>query len=179
MSAIVINNRTEVVDKLADILQQFDLEHTDYQEDVYLYLDEDGNGTLTVYENPGGNSWLNDKHYTIYRKPSCCSGKINPEEYWTTIKDFADVLGMTEESLIQEAAEYFEEDDLDYIGFSEVVQYLIETNYEHIEQCYKDYVILENRSGYLENADYILECFEDEMEEVKRIREYNERENER
>lgn len=39
-----------------------------YCTDVYAYYDEDTKEvTLDTFVNPGGNSWLNDNHYMIYR----------------------------------------------------------------------------------------------------------------
>lgn len=55
--SIVIKNRNEIVEKLAEMLYQFEVEHTGYQEDVYLYIDKDGNATLDTFVNVGGNSW--------------------------------------------------------------------------------------------------------------------------
>lgn len=159
--SIVIKNRNAIIEQLADILYQFDAEHTGYQEDVYLYIDKDGNATLDTFVNVGGNSWRNDDHYTIYRKPEWCNGKINAEEIFSSIDDFAIVLGTTSEELIKEAAEYFGEDDIDYIGFPEVSQYIVETNYEEIEQAYVD-SLSDYKCEYAIQAEQIIEQFEDE-----------------
>lgn len=114
MSKIVIKNRAEIVEKLAEILHQFDVKHTNYQEDVYMYVDDNGNAKLDTFVNVGGNSWLDDNHYTLYRKHEWCSGKINPEEMFSTIEDFADYLELTKDELIKAAADYFEEEMENY-----------------------------------------------------------------
>lgn len=163
MSKIVIKNRAEIVEKLAEILHQFDVKHTNYQEDVYMYVDDNGNAKLDTFVNVGGNSWLDDNHYTLYRKHEWCFGKINPEEMFSTIEDFADYLELTKDELIKAAADYFEEDDLDYIGYTEVCRYLVETSGNELEQAWKD--MCDDLTGvYMENAEQILEQFEEEME---------------
>lgn len=160
--SIVIKNRNAIIEQLADMLYQFDVEHTGYQEDVYLYLDKNGNATLDVFVNVGGNSWRDDDHYTIYRKPEWCNGKISVNEMFSDIDDFALALGTTSEELIKEAAEYFGEDDIDYIGFPEVSQYIVETNYEEIEQAYVD-SLSDYKAEYTIQAEQIIEQFEEEM----------------
>lgn len=158
--SIVIKNRNEIVEKLAEMLYQFEVEHTGYQEDVYLYIDKDGNATLDTFVNVGGNSWKNDDHYTIYRKPEWCNGKISVNEMFSDIDDIAKVLDMTSEEMIKEAADYFEE-DVDYIGYSEVCQYIVENDYETLEQAWKN-SLLDCMSEYTAQAEQIIEQFEDE-----------------
>lgn len=160
--SIVIKNRDAIIEQLADMLYQFDMEHTGYQEDVYLYLDKDGNATLDTFVNVGGNSWRNDNHYTIYRKPEWCNGVIDVAEIFSSIDDLALALGTTPEELINKAAEYFGEDDIDYIGFPEVSQYIVENDYETIEQAYKD-SLSDYMCEYIIKAEQIIESFEEEM----------------
>lgn len=158
--SIVIKNRNAIIEQLADMICQFDVEHTGYQEDVYLYIDKDGNATLDTFVNVGGNSWRNDDHYTIYRKPEWYNGKISVSEMFNDIDDIAMALDTTSEELIKEAAEYFEE-DIDYIGYPEVSQYVVETNYEEVEQAYVD-SLSDYKCEYLMQAEQIIEQFEDE-----------------
>ena len=61
-----INNYEDVCSKLVDTLCTLDAEASDFQTDIYLYVDDDGNGTIDTYVNVGGNSWLNDDHITLY-----------------------------------------------------------------------------------------------------------------
>lgn len=76
------------------------------------------------------------------------------------IDDIAMALDTTSEELIKEAAEYFEE-DIDYIGYPEVSQYVVETNYEEVEQAYVD-SLSDYKCEYLMQAEQIIEQFEDE-----------------
>lgn len=63
----IINNREEIVEKLAEMLVSFAKARNLYQTDVYLYYDvATCTASLGTYDNIGGNSWLDDDHYTIY-----------------------------------------------------------------------------------------------------------------
>lgn len=79
---------------------------------------------------------------------------------FSDIDDIAKVLDMISEEMIKEAADYFEE-DVDYIGYSEICQYVTENDYEAIEQAYKEN-LLECMSEYIAQAEQIIEQFEDE-----------------
>lgn len=64
---ININNREEIVEKLAEMLIDFAKARHPYQSDVYLYYDEATcTASLDIFDNIGGNGWLDDDHYTIY-----------------------------------------------------------------------------------------------------------------
>ena len=63
---MIIKNREQIIDELVEMLIQFDLDCNQYDTDVYLYLDDEGNAELDTFVNPGGNGWLDDDHYTIY-----------------------------------------------------------------------------------------------------------------
>ena len=53
-----IKNREEIVDKLVDMLVQFDKDCNSYQTDVYLYYDkENQTAELDTFVNVGGNSY--------------------------------------------------------------------------------------------------------------------------
>lgn len=76
-----INNYNEVVENLAKMLKQFDIDENQYQTDVYMYVDENGNATLDTFTNVGGNSWLDDDHYTIYSDKEHYEGGFNDWAY--------------------------------------------------------------------------------------------------
>lgn len=62
-----IINRAEIINELAEMIMQFDKERSDYCTDVYLYYDaENKTARLHLFGNPGGQSWIDDDHYTIY-----------------------------------------------------------------------------------------------------------------
>ena len=167
-----ITNREEVVSELADILQEFDKTLSDFQNDVYMYFDEEtGIATLDTFANPGGNSFLKGSCIRLYsHRSNGCSIYDHIED---TI-DFAHSLDM----------------DLDVL-FSETVQYLIDTNWldEEDRDEYKpdysdiydyvssreDYVdkitaayqrsIDEERSEYCDQAEWLIAQAEENLSE--------------
>lgn len=92
----ILKNYDDLVVELTGILIEHDRDHYTYQRDVYLY-DRDGVGELYVFTNVGGNSWLNDDHYTLV-----CLPQTNTD--WTDtfqeISEIANVLGWSKYSLI-------------------------------------------------------------------------------
>ena len=91
-----IRNHEDLVQILAAMLMQFDKECNRYQTDVYLYLDDEGNGSLDTFVNVGGNSWLIDNHYTIYSDKEHYDNHV---DYYNTVGELADALGLTEDEL--------------------------------------------------------------------------------
>lgn len=92
----ILKNYDDLVVELTGILIEHDKDHYTYQRDVYLY-DRDGVGELYVFENVGGNSWLNDDHYTLV----CLKQQYTD---WTdtfqVISEIANVLEWSKDSLI-------------------------------------------------------------------------------
>lgn len=66
MKKLELKNRDEVVDMIAETMRELDKDACDFQIDIYLYIDEDGNGEIETFSNPGGNSWRDDDHITVY-----------------------------------------------------------------------------------------------------------------
>lgn len=60
-----INNAEELRSNLISILKTLDRQHNNFQTDIYLYLDSNGNGKLDTFVNIGGRSWLNDDHLLL------------------------------------------------------------------------------------------------------------------
>lgn len=61
-----LKNRDKVIDMIAETMRELDKDACDFQIDIYLYIDEDGNGEIETFSNPGGNSWRDDDHITVY-----------------------------------------------------------------------------------------------------------------
>ena len=51
-----ITNQEQIINELADLLFMFDVNLNEYQTDVYLYIDDNGVGSLNLFCNVGGNS---------------------------------------------------------------------------------------------------------------------------
>ena len=60
-----INNYDAIHDELVEIMIDLDADECEFQIDIYLYIDDEGNGKLYQFANPGGNSWLDDDHITL------------------------------------------------------------------------------------------------------------------
>lgn len=166
MGKLIIKNREEIIEKLTEMLIEFDENCNNYQTDVYLYYDsENQTAELDTFVNVGGNSWLNDNHYTIY-----CD-KEHYENYlsWYQEKqEFADVLEIPIEKLEAEIREYF---DLNNEGIDEEIQYgdyieFFERTDKYTEKlsgAYSDYLD-QIRSEYVYRAEEIMEQFDRDCE---------------
>ena len=155
---LTIKNREEIIDKLVDMLVQFDKDCNSYQTDVYLYYDEENQtAELDTFVNVGGNSWLNDDHYTIY------SDKEHFETFWNWYQDsceFAAALEMTNTEFEYEVRHYLNIDTDIEIDWRYCRDYL-KTNEQYVEilqAAYNDYID-EIRSDYVEKAEDIIERF--------------------
>ena len=99
-----LKNRAEIVAELAKMLREFDLALNPYDTDVYLYYDEnEKTAELDTFVNVGGNSWLNDDHYTIYTD---CEHHETDFDFFDNLDDLADAVGIRKEELIKKAAKY-------------------------------------------------------------------------
>lgn len=61
-----LKNYDAVVEQIAETMRQLDKDSCDFQIDIYLYIDDEGNGEIDTFTNPGGNSWRDDDHITVY-----------------------------------------------------------------------------------------------------------------
>lgn len=158
---LTIKNREEIIDKLVDMLVQFDKDCNSYQTDVYLYYDEENQtAKLDTFVNVGGNSWLNDDHYTIY------SDKEHFETFWNWYQDsceFADTLEMTNTELEYEVRQYCNMDQDEDVDWIDCYDYLSQ-NEEYVktlQTAYNDYID-EIRSDYVEKAYDIIDRWYEE-----------------
>lgn len=145
---MMIKNREELVNELKEILMQFDKDCNSYQTDVYFYYDnKNQTGSLDTFTNVGGNSWLNDDHYTIYTdKEHYDDGAYS---WYQSENEIADTLEISVEQLIKEAREYHGYEDDEEIPYYEIEKYvqsvdsyndkLWETYYEYIDDMVAEY----------------------------------------
>ena len=109
-----VANFNELNDELIELFKQFDKDFNQYDTDVYLYYDADTNtAELDTFVNPGGNSWIQDDHYTIYTDKQHYDDFM--DWYDGDLDLIADVLGTTVDELYKEVAYALEisEDELD------------------------------------------------------------------
>lgn len=157
----VINNREELLDKLCDMLMEFEKENNSYYPtNVYAYYDEDTRKvTLDTFANPGGNSWRDDDHVTIY----------TDKEHYEDLLDFADepldfildVLEITEEELKKRVADHYQ-CGIEEIEYIDIEKYVLEKEYDAILQARNEWID-ENKSDYYEQAEFIISEYEDRI----------------
>ena len=156
-----IKNREAIVEELAEMLIQFDKDCNGYQTDVYLYYDEENQtAELDTFVNVGGNSWLDDDHYTIYRD------KEHYESFWDWYQDsteFADILEIPNTKLEYETRQYHEYDEDSELDWTDFKDYLksVDEYVEKLQQAYNDYID-EIRPDYVKKANDIMERFDEE-----------------
>ena len=165
-----IENIQEIEEELIELLKQFDKDLNSYDTDVYLYYDENTNtATLDTFVNPGGNSWLDDDHYTIYTDKQRYDSVM--DWYNGDLMSIADVLDTTIEELYDEyivANELDEDEDedaIEAINDMEVIRYVesVDKYYDILYNYYCD-DIDDNYSNYLDMAEYILDEFNEALE---------------
>ena len=148
----MLKNREEVVEMLAKVIRELDVERNPFQVDVYLYVDEDGNGTIDTFSNPGGNSWRNDDHYTIYSEPEHFQGRKEILYEYETY-ELANVLGISEEGLISFTASYRGYVDKTLVDGFDIREYIG----EHESMMQK---VLDDWSEYVKHETYYDETAE-------------------
>lgn len=160
MNAITMKNRAEIVEKLAEMLMDFDKGCNEYETDIYLYYDEaTETAELDTFVNVGGNSWLNDDHITIYRdKPHT----ENMFDWYQNISELAEYAEISEEKLTAETREYHGYDEDDEVDFFDVREYIKskEDYMEKLSEAY-DATIDECKTDYIEKAENIISEIEE------------------
>lgn len=160
---MTLTNKIELINELTTMLMQFAKDCNRYQTDVYFYYNNrDQTGILDTFTNVGGNSWLDDDHITIYTdKEHYDDGAYS---FFTDSDVIADILGITEEQLVQETKEHYgydDDEDVEYCEIKRYVQSVEEYNNEIWEAYYE--VIEENAADYYEQAEEIINNVEATM----------------
>lgn len=153
-----IKNREAVIEKLAEMLKQFDMDRNQYQTDVYAYYNKETEEvTLDTFTNVGGNSWLDDYHTTIYTDKEHHDGI---SDHFQSIQEFADALDMSVEEITAKTAEY-REIDIEDVDYYEVQIYVDEEHIEKLTEVFNDYYL--DDVPYVELAEEIISRYEDEV----------------
>lgn len=161
-----IKNHEQIIEQLTEMLMKFDKDMNRYQTDVYLYYNkENQTAELGTFVNVGGNSWLDDDHYTIY------SDKEHYETVWDWFNDSTEIADVLEYPTytefdydVRQALEMEEDED---IAWEDYIIY-VKSNDEYVEKIFAAYkeCIDDMRSKYMEKAEEIMKQFKDEMEEI-------------
>lgn len=161
---MLIKNREKIIDQLTEMLMQFDKDGNKYQTDVYLYYDEENQtAELHTFVNVGGNSWLDDDHYTIYTdKEHYDDGVFS---YYQDSCEIAEALEITNTELEYDIRQFHKLDADEEPDWYDTCKF-IESNDEYMAiliQNYYDY-IEEMRPEYVHRAEIIMEDFERDYE---------------
>jgi hypothetical protein len=151
-------NFDEIRDEFIEMLISFAKEARPYQTDVYLYVDESTNtGELYEFTNVGGNSWLDDDHYVLYIDRQHNENVFN---WYNDIDELAYAIGISEEQLIAETADFVEL-DIDDVDYNDVTYY-IENNDEYLDAVNSAYceAVEDMRPEYTSQADEIIAEFD-------------------
>lgn len=121
-----LSNRYAVLDQIVELMMQHDIECTRYQQDVYLYIDDAGVGTVEIFANVGGNNWIDDDHITV-----CCMRECTTDwtDYYSEIDTIAYGLDCSYDHLIESVREWLEADTGDHyeedeIEYDDVYEYI-------------------------------------------------------
>lgn len=167
-----IKNREEIIEQLTEMLMQFDKDcNAAYQTDVYLYYDkENQTAKLDTFVNVGGNSWLDDDHYTIYTdREHYDDGVFSYYQQSGEIAEvlessgIAEVLEMSEEEFEAKIRQYYNMDEDENPDWYEICKF-VKSNDEYMEKLTENYndIIDGMRSEYAGNAERIIREFEEE-----------------
>lgn len=155
-----LKNRQVVVEEIIRMLMKHDMDHTCYQEDIYLYLHDDGTGEVTTFANVGGNSWLNDDHITVYKMPEL---HTDWSDFVPNMGDIADVLGWSLNSLKERTAAWMCESGWQYdakdVNYQDVRQFLDRhpVLLDQIKDAEESYIKTELYCEYQEKAEMLLD----------------------
>jgi len=102
-----LKNYDEVIGKIAQTMCDLDKASADYETDIYLYISEDGIGTVDTFVNPGGNSWLDDDHICVY-----CDGPHFDDLIDIDGKDWGELTDEEREEYLPDMSDYEERADV-------------------------------------------------------------------
>lgn len=163
---MIIKNRIEIVNQLAELLRKFDIELNPYDTDVYLYYDsETHTATLDTFVNVSGREWLDDNHYTIY------TDRRHPDkaiDSFDTVEEIAEAIGKTKEELFEGTKKYLDLSDEEYEDWLNSSVYNIWLDVADFVNCYYSVEIQEayekllpDLTEYEATADEIISGFEE------------------
>ena len=168
---MIIKNLDSIIEQLTEMLMDFDRELNGYDTDVYLYYDEETEtARLDTFVNVGGNSWLDDDHYAIYTDKQHYDTFL---DFWNSIAEFAESLGMTERELVENVAKYYHIDTED-VGYVDVHDWICdhEKAFDTLAEIYSDYIENDLNAEYHEKAEEIMDRFFTDITEYEHVQKY-------
>lgn len=158
---MIIKNRVEIVEQLAELLRKFDIELNKYDTYVYLYYNsESQTASLDTFVNASGREWLDDDHYTIY------TDRQHPDkavDSFNTIEEIAEAIGMTESKLLERTKKYLDLDDEEYKDWLNSSTLNIWLDVADFVNCYYSVEIQKAYEKLLDNLNTEYEATADEI----------------
>lgn len=158
-----IINRTEIINELAEIIMQLDKERRDYCTDVYLYYNaENKTARLNLFENPGGQSWIDDDYYTIYSDTEHFNTAFDFFDMEQDVNGLSECIGVSVEEMRNAIASEYDLDDYE-LTYDDAKKW-IEGISEYMDKISESYdLCIDNLADqYHETAQGIIEVLEDE-----------------
>lgn len=170
-TATTLKNYDEVRETLIETIADLEARKNRYQTDIYLYIDENGHGTIDTFVNVGGNSWLNDDHIKIYTDREHCETKLDDLQNgdgrgaWNwLIDELENTYNLTgiKEKIYNSCCDD-DDDEPSFKSFDDLEPYDIESTLyalycDEIDSYYRDYFIPDCCMDYIsEYADQALE----------------------
>ena len=161
-----ITNQEQIINELADFLFMFDVNLNEYQTDVYLYIDDNGVGSLNLFCNVGGNSWIDDDHYTLYSDKQHFETPFDSYTKEELVDAIEYPYPVIEQMIMQKTGL-----DADELCWQDFVDLISDDDdlYTRFMVAYKGY--LRDEVDYFENARIIFDDFIEHQEELERMRE--------
>lgn len=154
---MIIKNHDQVVERLTQIIVNFQKRLNGFQTDVYGYLNKDGTIRLETFINVGGNSWKNDGHILVYSDyehaddmMSNLSNGSNGASWSWLIDEIETLYGKS--GIAQEIIDAISTSDntgvkpvcIEDLDVVDVEQYLVEHYLKEITSYYEDVFIQKN-----------------------------------
>ena len=171
---MIIKNKDEIIERLTEMLMNFEKELSSYTTDVYLYYDENTQkATLDTFVNVGGNSFLDDDHYLLYRNTGYCNPyQVTLFDEFCDISDLADAIGISTEQLKAETKNYLSIDDNWFVERYGDVREYVENNQEYMEALANAHIksVNESKTLYEDIAHRIYGDFIDYGDFIEEVR---------
>lgn len=149
-----IENTEEVRHRLTRMLMDDASEMCRYERDIYMYIDEDGQARLAWFENPGGNSWLDDDHILLH---VCRPHYEGIEDSIDGPEMLADIIGMTGDQLC-DAVCTDEGIERDLLRYADCISWALSVYGDMLLEWY-EVCIEDAASDYADQADEIMRAY--------------------
>ena len=159
-SEFIKANYSEIKEKLIEILKEHDLNRDCCEVDVYLY-NRDNKPVLDTFLNCGGNSWLDDDHYTLGR----LSEYYDNSQFWECFNSISmalEELGLQKDDVIGKIDTDMSDWDEEEIN-TEIEHYLCREYSDKISKIYKDLQDSEWADNYDSAAESMIDLALDNL----------------